>query len=221
MPAWEAWKLAIAKKRIWKKYPVSLTHFPSLDRPVTGGTFNQRSTIATTSFVNLTNNGSSHQRTHPILYEKYNLKIKSTKMQCHWMGLHYHLSITDPCTKNPQHYPRISWFRQNRKIKIILRYKRYDLYYLWKKQIYLPSPRLYAVVVIVQNPLDCQDVVIHNFCQFLAARKANSKYEGRTHLKDNVTLLCRHVFGWDMSTGMLSKQNLKDFKGNRHTPFLG
>ena len=52
-----------------------------------------RSTIATTSFVNLTNTGNSQQRTNPILYEKYNLKIKSTKMQCHWMGLHHHLSI--------------------------------------------------------------------------------------------------------------------------------
>ena len=60
--------------------PTSLTHFPSLDRPVTDGTFNQRSTIATTLFVNLTNTGNSQQRTNPILYEKYNLKIKSTKM---------------------------------------------------------------------------------------------------------------------------------------------
>ena len=68
------------KKKDLKKYPVSLTHFPSLDRPVTGGTFNQRSTIATTLFVNLTNTGNSQQRTNPILYEKYNLKIKSTKM---------------------------------------------------------------------------------------------------------------------------------------------
>ena len=75
------------------KYPVSLTHFPSLDRSVTGGTFNQRSTIPATSFVKLTNNGNSQKRTHPILYEKYNLKNKSTKMQCHSMGLHHHLSI--------------------------------------------------------------------------------------------------------------------------------
>ena len=50
---------------------------------VTCGTFNQRSTIPATSFVNLTNNGNSQKRTHPILYEKYNLKNKSTKMQCH------------------------------------------------------------------------------------------------------------------------------------------
>ena len=61
------------------------------------GTFNQRSTIATTLFVNLTNTGNSQQRTNPILYEKYNLKIKSTKMQRHWMGLHHHLSIIIMC----------------------------------------------------------------------------------------------------------------------------
>ena len=85
VPTWEARKLAIAKKKDLKNYPVSSTHFPSSDQSVTGNTFNQK--------VNYSHNGNSQKQTHPILYKKYNWKNKSTKMQCHWMGLHHHLSI--------------------------------------------------------------------------------------------------------------------------------